>query len=210
MKTVKYSYTPTPEITLRGINESGMYSITTSKKIIFTLLCLFIIANSVSALIAVAKTDILHIVYIVLGVAILMYVWLLPNFIIKKKVKATKCDESVEIEVTAGELKVSKNGKPDYTVTLRDYRGTKKGEDIFILYHGSGYTPLPTDGLTSDEKADLEEILNYFHNPDYFKSEEETAQNNDPEFAPFVPPDDFKEIEDTNTEPKENEENIDE
>ncbi len=208
MKEINYSYNPTRETAKRGITLSGMYSITKGKGILFTALCIFIIANSAYAMISTGKINLLHIIYIIFGVAILGYVWLLPNFIVNRKLNNVDETSEIGFNIKPSEIVVTKNGEEQYTVTARDFRGYQKGEDMFVVYHATSYTALPTENLSDDEVADLEEILKYFHNPDYFKTAEEKAADNQPEFPPFVPPEDFKPEEEQEESPKtiENEE----
>ena len=206
MKEINYSYRETRDIVERGINLSEMYSITKGKRILFTALCLFIIVNSSYAMITTSKISLLHVVYILLGIAILGYVWFLPNFIIKRKLKTVDEETEIAVSIKPSEIIVSKNGEEAEKITAKDYRGYKKGEDMFVVYSATGYAALPTESLEEEQKAEIEEILKYFHNPDYFKSEEEKAADKEPEFPPFVPPEDFKPDQEETTQPIENEE----
>ena len=78
MKEINFSYKQSKDFVKRGINLSGMYSITKGKKILFTVLCAYIIINSGYIMISTAKFTIIHLIYILFGAAILAYTWLLP------------------------------------------------------------------------------------------------------------------------------------
>lgn len=190
MKEINYSYRLTKEIEKRGITLSEMYSITKGKSIVFTVLCLFIIGNSAYAMISTGKFSLTHLLYIIFGVAILGYVWLLPNFIVNRKIKNVDESSEIEILVKPSEILVTEKGKTK-KVTASNYRGYRKGEDMFVVYYATNYIALPTESLSGEDTAEIEEILKYFHNPDYFRSEEEKAADEEPEFPPFVPPEDF-------------------
>ena len=198
MKEINFSYKQSKDFVKRGINLSGMYSITKGKKILFTVLCAYIIINSGYIMISTAKITIIHLIYILFGAAILAYTWLLPQFIINRKIKST--DETLEVEISLkpAEL-IETKGEKKTEITARDYRGYQTGEEMYVVYGATNYVALPTDTLSDEEKEDLEEILKYFHNPDYFKSEEEKAKDNEPEFEPFVPPEGFQPEEETIT-----------
>lgn len=206
MKEIKFSYRQSKDIVKRGIDISGMYSITKGKKIFFTILCAYILINSCYIIISTAKFSIVQLVYIIFSVAILGYTWLLPQFIINRKIETTDETAEVEISLKPAELTETKSDTKK-EITARDYRGYKKGEEIFVVYGSTSYIAIPTETLSPEEKEDLEEILKYFHNPDYFKSEEEKAAENEPEFPEFVPPEDFVPEEEPTTVENEDTEN---
>jgi len=190
MKEIKFSYNPSGEYVKKELAQSGVYTITMGKKILFTLLCAFIIVNSGYALISTMKVLPTHIMYIVLGVAILAYTWLLPEFLTRRKIKTVNPEEEIEITLKPSELIEIKGGK-EVKITDSTFRGKVLGDEIFTVYSTSGRISFPTDKLSREEKAEATELLEYFHNPDYFKSAEEKAADSEPEFEPFVPPDDF-------------------
>ena len=190
MENIKYSYTPTKEFTKKETIASEMYSITKGKKILFSVLCAYIIIQAIYIMISLQKVVTLQVVYLVLGILILLYTWLLPAFLIKKRIKATNTKDEVQIEITP--TKITRIvGNKTAEITARNYRGYRNHQDLVIVYYANGYIPLPTDSLSAEEKENLQQILEYFHNPDYFKTPEEKAAENEPEFPPFVPPDDF-------------------
>ena len=190
MKEINYSYQQRRDIVKKGIELTGMYSITKGKRILFTALCIFIITNSAYALISTGKFSLIHLFYIIFGVLILGYVWFLPNFLIKRKINSVDETQEVSLSVKPAEIVESK-GTEKTVITSSSYRGYLKGENIFAVFGATNYLVLPTDGFAEEEIAQMEEILKYFHNPDYFKTEEEKLADSEPEFPEFVPPDDF-------------------
>ncbi len=206
MKEINFSYAQSAEFTKKAVEHSGVYTITRGKKILFSLLCAFIIGNSAYAMITTAEISFKHIFYIVFGLAILAYTWLLPKFLTNKKIKSVNPEEMVEISLKPSEL-MEKKGEKETKITASTFRGYLKGDGIFTVFSTGGYISIPTDSLTEEEKADMEEMLEYFHNPDYFKSAEEKAAEAEPEFEPFVPPDDFVPEEESTTLENEDAEN---
>lgn len=190
MEKIEYTYTPTPEFTKKESVFSEMFSITGGKKVLFTLLCLFIITNAVYVTVNAKKLIIIQLVYFIIGILILGYTWLLPQFIIKRRVKNTNTKDVVSLSIQPSSI-VKTVGNKSYEVNAKNYRGYRENEEMYIVYYNTAYMPLPKEGLTQEQQNNIGEMLAYFHNPDYFKSPEELVKESEPEFPPFVPPDGF-------------------
>ncbi len=161
MENLNFKYSLSPEAFKKGMLAAGAYKPQRGKQILITVLCLFIVFNSVSAIVSLAlqgkQFDFTQLIFVAIGIAATAYIWISPAMMLKNAMKTHL--ETEELEVTATEEGFEVKGNQTVLITKENYVGLARNKGFVVVYHDRTYIAIPEEEISEEI---IEKIGEYF------------------------------------------------
>ncbi len=157
MEKFNIKYTLTPELFKSGMITAGAFKPQRGKQILITILCLFLIVNSVSAIFETGKIAIINIFYVAIALIAGIYIWVSPYLMLKNIMKKHSKTEEIEAEFSEDGLIFNK--EEPQTITRENYNGFIRKNGFMIIYFGRTYEAIPDEALPAEISEKIVEYL---------------------------------------------------
>ena len=161
MEKLKFNYSLSSEQFKSGMIAAGAFKPQRGKQVLVTVLCLFIVVNSVFALVSGALQgkdfDLIQLVFILIGIGAAAYIWISPVLMMKSAMKNHLETEEIEIEETEDGIEV--RGNETVNITNKNYLGVQNNKGFLVIYYDRTYIAIPESEITDEISEALEKSL---------------------------------------------------
>ncbi len=158
MEKLKFNYSLSSEQFKKGMLAAGAFKPQRGKQVLVTVLCLFIVFNSASALVAGALQgkafDLIQLVFILIGIGAAVYIWVSPVLMMKSAMKNHLETEEIEIEETEDGIEI--RGNETVNITNKNYIGVQNNKGFLVIYYDRTYIAIPESEITDEISEALE------------------------------------------------------
>lgn len=170
MEKVVFKYSLNKALYEKGLDASGVFKVKKGRKIAISLLCLFILVDSIYVSLQSIRAD--RIVFSIFAILCILYTLFGEKWQKNNALKKHFKEAEMEITLEKGKIHISENGG-DYSVSPMDYKGFKETDDLFIIYFLDRYIILPKEEKAEEEITLARELIETFYSSATEKKEED-------------------------------------